>query len=120
MDETPRDDTPGVGRTDETVVAVRGLGVALTAQSLRALLDPTTRDEAEIVVDLSRLSIDLPAAALGAIVARIAPDLGVELDQDAATVHPAGAPAIRCLAPAEGVRVRIGAAGLTVGNPSEP
>jgi hypothetical protein len=120
MDEPQPDEADSTSvQTAEHALAVRGLGLALTARSLRALLEPATRAESEVVVDLSQLSIEVPASAVAAVIAAVAPDLGVELGENSATVRLAGAPAIRCLAPAAGVRVRLKSDRLTIGEPSD-
>ena len=106
---------------DETPsIDVRGLGFALTAAALRALLDPTTRGRAEVSVDLSALSIDVSAVAIAEVASRVAPDVAVKLAPDALTVRSPNSPAVRLVLPAAGVKVRIGDSGVRLGGDGEP
>ena len=96
-------------------IEVRGLGFDLTAATLRALLDPASRGQAEVSVDLSALAIDVPAAAIDEVAKRVAPELAVDLAPDALIVRLPDAPAVRVTLPATGVRVRVGERGVRVG-----
>ena len=88
MDEPLTEPTP-IRETPEAVpeLEVRGLGFGLSAAAVRALLDPATRGAAELVLDLSALSIRVPDA-----------------------------PAIRVTMPAAGVRLRVDSDGLRIGD----
>jgi hypothetical protein len=105
------------GKTEPTspTVEVRGLGFALSAAALRMLLDPATRDQAEVVVDLSRLSIDVPADAARNIALQVEPDLTIALARDEMSIRLPGNPAVRVALPRAGVRVRVGAEGIRIG-----
>jgi hypothetical protein len=111
----PRDGGSGAA----PAVEVRGLGFALSASGLRMLLDPATRGQAELVVDLSTISVEVLAAAVQDLAKRFAPDAAVGMAKDQVTVRLTEVPALRIELPAAGVRVRIDAAGLRVG-PSDP
>ena len=113
------DATPRPSADETQSIDVRGLGFALTAAALRALLDPTTRGRAEVDVDLSALSIDVPAAAIAAVAKRVVPDVAVELAQDALIVRPTNNPAVRATLPDGGITVRIGDSGVRIGDDGE-
>jgi len=96
-------------------IEIGGLRAAVSVAALRALLDPATRDEATIEVDLSQLSLNLPAAALNEVFARLMPTGEVSVGDDGVTVRPGGgSPGVMVRVPVSGVRVRIGVAGIQV------
>ncbi len=106
--------TDRIDDTSETPrqVVIGGIAAALTVPALRALLDPATRDQALIEVDLTGLSVSLPAAALHEVLTRFLPGGEVQLGDDGVTVRPGdGNPGIRVRVPAAGVRLRIGTDG---------
>lgn len=97
-------------------IEIAGLGGSLSAAALRALLDPATRDEAVIDIDLSQLAISIPAASVRAVLAQFLPDGGPELGAGGVTIRPGGgSPGVRIAVPANGVRIRVGADGVRVG-----
>lgn len=96
-------------------VAVQGIAVEVSLGSLRALLDPATREAATIDLDLRDAHIEIPAAALHDVVARFVPGVSLELRDDGLTLRPGGgAPGLRMAGPDDGVRVHIGQHGLRV------
>lgn len=107
---------PGGGASIE----IRGLGLALTAAAMRALLDPTSRGQAEVTVDLSALSVRLPAAAVGAVAQQLAPNAEVELAPAALIARLPNQPAVRVVLPPAGTRIRVDAAGLSFGGDDPP
>jgi len=103
---------PGADR-----IEIAGLGGGLSASALRALLDPATRGEAVIDIDLGQLAVSIPAASVRAVLAQLLPDGGAEFGAAGVTIRPGdGAPGVRIAVPAAGVRLRIGADGVRVGS----
>ena len=117
MDEPLTEPTP-IRETPEAVpeLEVRGLGFGLSAAAVRALLDPATRGAAELVLDLSALSIRVPAAVVDEVLARLAPGVAAGLARGQVTIRPPDAPAIRVTMPAAGVRLRVDSDGLRIGD----
>ncbi len=116
MDDSQRD--PLTSRESQQVapsIEVRGLGFALTAAALRTLLDPATRDQAEVVLDLSALSVRLPADAAREMAKRVMPDIALELSQDEMIVGVPAQPRVRLSLPGAGVQLRVDAEGLWIG-----
>ena len=98
-------------------IEVGGLGGSISADALRALLDPATREEAVIDIDLSGLTVSIPAASLHHVLARLIPDGRAEFGDVGLTVHPGdGSPGVRISFPAAGVRLRLGTDGLRIGS----
>lgn len=119
MDDTTFETTEGSGPApvpEAERIEVAGLGGSLSAAALRALLDPATREDATIEIDLGRLAVSIPAASLHAVLAQLMPQGSVEVGAAGLTVRPGGgSPGVRISVPERGVRVRIGADGLRVG-----
>jgi hypothetical protein len=116
MDETLTEPTPiREATTPAPELELRGLGFALSAAAVRALLAPETRPEAEVVVDLSALSIRVPAAVVCDLLGRVAPGVQAHLAVNQVTVRSPGLPAVRVTTPAAGIRVRVDGDGLEIG-----
>ncbi len=96
-------------------IEIGGLRAAVSVVALRALLDPATRDEATIDVDLSQLSLNFPTAALNDVLARLMPTGEATVGDEGVTLRPGGgSPGVRVRVPATGVRVKIRAVGIQV------
>lgn len=115
MDDTADQPVPG-NEPELERIEIAGLGGSLSAAALRALLDPATREDATIEIDLSRLAVSISAASLQAVLAHLIPQGSAEVGADGLTVRPGGgSPGVRIAVPEAGVRLRIGADGLRVG-----
>jgi len=127
--------TPRVNATRSALVLIGVLSVVVAAgaqapqapvasaaegrrgDALRALLDPATREEAVIDIDLSGLMVSIPAASLHHVLARLIPDGRAEFGDAGLTVHPGdGSPGVRISFPAAGVCMRLGTDGLRIGS----